>query len=126
MEILSSPQQYLFNLETTSSQEAKRMWRQKIKERWQYKCAYCGSGKNLTIDHIVPRSKGGTDFTKNVVCCCHNCNQSKSHNPWEEWYFLKISSLIASIIRLLNGWNQNPQRICLYIVPEKIVLLKIL
>jgi len=87
MEILSSPQQYLFNLETTSSQEAKRMWRQKVKERWQYKCAYCGSGKNLTIDHIVPRSKGGTDFTKNVVCCCHNCNQSKSHNPWEEWYF---------------------------------------
>ena len=87
MEILSSPQQYLFNLKTTSSQEAKRMWRQKVKERWQYKCAYCGSGKNLTIDHIVPRSKGGTDFTKNVVCCCHNCNQSKSHNPWEEWYF---------------------------------------
>ena len=87
MEILSSAKQYLFNLETTSSQEAKRLWRQKGKERWQYKCAYCGSGKNLTIDHVVPRSKGGTDFTKNVVCCCHDCNQSKSHTPWEEWYF---------------------------------------
>ena len=87
MEILSSAKQYLFNLETTSSQEAKRLWRQKVKERWQYKCAYCGSGKNLTIDHVVPRSKGGTDFTKNVVCCCHDCNQSKSHTPWEEWYF---------------------------------------
>ena len=87
MEILSSAQQYLFNLETTSSQEAKRLWRQKVKELWQYKCAYCGSGKNLTIDHVVPRSKGGTDFTKNVVCCCHDCNQSKSHTHWEEWYF---------------------------------------
>ena len=62
MTILSSPQQYLFNLETTSSQEAKRLWRKKIKETWDYECAYCGSGNNLTIDHIVPRSKGGTDF----------------------------------------------------------------
>jgi len=87
MEILSTPNHYLFNLETLSSSEARRLWRRKIKERWDYECAYCGSNKNLTIDHIVPRSKGGTDFTKNVVCCCHDCNQSKSHTPWEDWYF---------------------------------------
>ena len=86
MKPLSSPRQYLFNLKTTSSQEAIRMWRRNVKEKWDYKCAYCGSGKNLTIDHVVPRCKGGTDFTKNVVCCCHSCNQSKSHSPWEEWY----------------------------------------
>ena len=87
MKLLSSPRQYLFNLKTTSSAEALRMWRRNVKEKWNYKCAYCGSGKNLTIDHVVPRCKGGTDFTKNVVCCCHSCNQSKSHSPWEEWYF---------------------------------------
>ena len=87
MKVLSSPRHYLFNLETTSSQEAKRLWRRKIKETWNYVCAYCGSGNNLTIDHIVPRSKGGTDFTKNVVCCCSTCNQHKGHEPWEEWYF---------------------------------------
>ena len=68
MRVLSSPQQYLFNLETTSSQEAKRLWRRKIKESWDYECAYCGSDNHITIDHIVPRSKGGADFTKNVVC----------------------------------------------------------
>ena len=55
MEIFSTPNQYLFNLKTTSSQEAKRLWRRKIKERWDYECAYCGSEKNLTMDHIVPR-----------------------------------------------------------------------
>ncbi len=87
MEILSTPHHYLFNLETLSSSEAKRLWRRKIKQRWDYECAYCGSDKDLTIDHIVPRSKGGNDFTKNVVCCCHDCNQSKSHTPWEDWYF---------------------------------------
>ena len=86
MKLLSSPRQYLFNLKTTSSAEALRMWRRNVKEKWNYKCAYCGSGKNLTMDHVVPRCKGGTDFTKNVVCCCHKCNQDKAHTPWEDWY----------------------------------------
>jgi len=86
MSLLSSPQAYVFNLETTSSAEAKRLWRKKIKEAWDHKCAYCGSDKELTIDHITPRSKGGTDVTKNVVCACHDCNQDKAHTPMEDWY----------------------------------------
>ena len=81
MDLFRSPSEYLFNLRTTSPGEAKRMWRQKIKESWEHQCAYCGSEENLTIDHIVPQSKGGMDFTKNVVCCCHSCNQDKSHTP---------------------------------------------
>jgi CRISPR/Cas system Type II protein with McrA/HNH and RuvC-like nuclease domain len=84
---LHSPKEYLFNLRTTSSGEAKRLWRKEIREKWNNRCAYCGSEQELTIDHIVPRSKGGADFTKNVVCACHECNQDKGHTPWEEWYF---------------------------------------
>ena len=84
---LQSSREYLFNLYTTSSGEAKRLWRKHIKESWDHKCAYCGSEDNLTIDHIVPQSKGGLDTTKNVVCCCHSCNQDKGHTPWEDWYF---------------------------------------
>ena len=57
-----------------------------IKEKWYYKCAYCGDGNNLTIDHVVPRCKGGTDFTKNVVCCCSDCNQRKGHNLWSSGF----------------------------------------
>ena len=83
---LHSPKEYLFNLYTTSSGDAKRLWRKHIKESWENKCAYCDSEENLTIDHIVPQSKGGGDNTKNVVCCCHSCNQDKGHAPWEEWY----------------------------------------
>ena len=83
---LHSPKEYLFQLYTTSSGEAKRMWRQKIKEEWGHQCAYCGSNENLTIDHIVPQAKGGLDITKNVVCCCHSCNQSKGHDHWKLWY----------------------------------------
>ena len=86
MQVPHSPQHYLFNLHTTSPGEAKRMWRKKIKDNWDNQCAYCGSDEHLTIDHVVPRSKGGTDFTRNVVCACHDCNQDKAHTPMEEWY----------------------------------------
>jgi len=86
MDLLRSPQEYLFQLQTTSPGQAKRLWRQKIKDSWNNKCAYCGSEEDLTIDHIIPQCKGGTDFTKNVVCCCKNCNQSKGHDHWKLWY----------------------------------------
>jgi hypothetical protein len=87
MDLFASPQQYLFNLQTTSKAEAKRMWRRSIREKWENRCAYCESEDNLTLDHIVPQSKGGPDTTRNVVACCHSCNQSKGHTPWEEWYY---------------------------------------
>lgn len=87
MELFHSPREYLFNLQTTSSAEAKRLWRQQIREKWNHQCAYCGSEEDLTIDHIVPQSKGGVDATINVVCCCKSCNQSKGHDPLETWYF---------------------------------------
>ena len=86
MDLLHTPDQYLYNLHTTSSAEAKRLWRKHIKESWSHKCAYCNSEENLTLDHIVPQSKGGMDFTKNVVCCCHSCNQNKGHEHWKLWY----------------------------------------
>ena len=92
------PASYVFNLQTTSSAEAKRLWRQKIKESWDYRCAYCGSEHNLTIDHIEPRSKGGTDFTKNCLCACHSCNQDKGHTPWEDWY-LSQEFLVSSVMK---------------------------
>ena len=103
MSLLSSPQAYVFNLETTSSAEAKRLWRKKIKEAWDHKCAYCGSDKELTIDHITPRSKGGADITKNVVCACHDCNQDKAHTPMEDWYLSQEFFNTARYDRI-NEW----------------------
>jgi hypothetical protein len=86
MHLYNSAQAYVFNLQTTSSAEAKRIWRSKIKEEWDWECAYCGSTENLTIDHIVPRVKGGTDFTNNCLCACHSCNHDKANTPMEDWY----------------------------------------
>ena len=78
---------YLFNLETTKKSDAKRMWRQSIKDQWEHKCAYCESKNDITLDHIIPQCKGGIDIKTNVIACCHSCNQSKSHTPWEQWYY---------------------------------------
>lgn len=86
MRPLQSPQDYLYNLHVTSSMEAKRLWRKQVKESWDNTCAYCGSDEDLTIDHVIPQSRGGSDTTDNVVCCCKSCNQSKGHDHWKLWY----------------------------------------
>jgi hypothetical protein len=87
MELYTSPQEYLFNLKTSSTQEAKRLWRRSIKEKWNHECAYCGSDQNLTIDHVVPQCKGGSDFITNVICCCESCNRDKAHTDWQTWFY---------------------------------------
>jgi 5-methylcytosine-specific restriction endonuclease McrA len=51
--------------------------RNKIYERDGYKCVKCGSGENLTIDHIVPILKGGVSIESNIQTLCFKCNQQK-------------------------------------------------
>lgn len=48
-----------------------------IYKRDDHQCQYCGTFKNLTIDHIIPRSKGGKDTWENLVACCSSCNTKK-------------------------------------------------
>ena len=53
--------------------------------RDRFMCVYCGkSNKHMTIDHVIPKSKGGkTDFD-NCVACCRDCNVKKgSRSPRE-------------------------------------------
>ena len=80
---LHSPKEYLFNLYATSSGEAKRLWRQHIKEQWNNQCAYCGSEENLTIDHVIPKCRGGEDTWENLVVACGPCNTKKGNTPLE-------------------------------------------
>lgn len=108
MQLYNCPQAYVFNLQTTSSADAKRLWRQKIKEEWDEKCAYCDSDQNLTIDHILPRSKGGSDFTKNALCACHSCNQDKGHTFWEEWYLSQEFFSIQKYEKIKNWMKPDP------------------
>ena len=83
--LYQTSEDYLQNLVTTSSQEAKQLWKRSVKETWG-ECAYCGSTENLTIDHIIPQAKGGGNHITNVLCACEKCNKSKAHYEWEDWY----------------------------------------
>jgi len=40
-------------------------------------CVYCGSNRQLTIDHVIPTSKGGENDWNNVVTACARCNSEK-------------------------------------------------
>ena len=86
MTLRQTPDDYLFHLEAVTSSDAKRLWRERIKQEWNHSCAYCGSMDNITLDHVKPRSLGGLDTTYNIVACCHECNQAKGKTDWEEWF----------------------------------------
>lgn len=54
--------------------------RQNIFKRDGYECQYCGTRRDLTIDHVIPRAKGGTDSWMNLVTACKKCNAKKGDN----------------------------------------------
>jgi 5-methylcytosine-specific restriction endonuclease McrA len=42
-----------------------------------FACQYCGSGEELTFDHLIPRSRGGRTTWENIVTACAPCNLTK-------------------------------------------------
>lgn len=48
-----------------------------VYKRDGFQCVYCGSKEKLTIDHVIPRSKGGRDSWKNLATACESCNSKK-------------------------------------------------
>jgi hypothetical protein len=48
--------------------------RNRIYRRDNYECVYCGSKRNLTLDHVIPKSRGGKNDWTNLVTSCQKCN----------------------------------------------------
>jgi 5-methylcytosine-specific restriction endonuclease McrA len=61
-----------------------RVSRRGIYARDNYKCQYCGSPSDLTLDHVVPKRLGGKDTWENLVTCCKKCNSRKSDKPLDK------------------------------------------
>jgi 5-methylcytosine-specific restriction endonuclease McrA len=69
-----------------------------------FKCAYCGNGKErLTIDHIIPKSKGGQAVFENCVSSCKSCNNKKGdRTPTEAQMYLKVKAYQPTISEFLR------------------------
>ncbi len=105
------PQDYVFNMTTLNSSEAKRLWRTAIKEAWGNRCSYCGGtpidDKSLTIDHVKPKARGGEDMTSNCIPACRRCNGDKGSSEWLAWYRMQPFYTIEAEVRIQHWLKEG-------------------
>lgn len=85
--------------------------RNMIYKRDDHKCQYCGSTRDLTIDHVIPRSKGGKDTWDNLVAACVVCNTKKGDKLLEHTDMRLSKKPKAPISRatLILNSSKNPE-----------------
>lgn len=77
--------------------------REYLLAKWGRCCAYCGtSGVPLNIDHIHPRSRGGSDRVSNLTIACIPCNQAKNNKPVQE-FLSKSPERLARILAQIKA-----------------------
>ena len=65
--------------------------RRGVLRRDNHRCGYCGKNAN-TIDHVLPKSRGGADSWENLIACCLRCNNLKSDKtPQEMGWELRVT-----------------------------------
>jgi 5-methylcytosine-specific restriction endonuclease McrA len=68
-------------------QQTRALSRKNILLRDRYTCQFCGRrfpAAELTLDHVIPRSRGGRSTWENLVACCYECNNKKGDRTPEE------------------------------------------
>ncbi len=76
----------VFNLNCLSKRTAKKQFREDIRYSWGGMCAYCRNQRATTLDHLKPRSRGGSSLRSNLIPACTDCNHSKGSESWLCWY----------------------------------------
>ena len=76
-------------------------WQEKI-VAFDNRCAYCGLQKQLTRDHAIPLSRGGTDDIENIVPACKSCNSSKKAKTMFEFkgFEMPTNDATTGLIRI--------------------------
>lgn len=72
--------------------------------RDNYTCQYCGkTGEQMTVDHVIPKSRGGKNSFDNTVSSCYTCNNSKGdRTPSEARMYLKTKPVQPTISEFLR------------------------
>jgi len=100
-----------------------RTLRFKILKRDNFRCQYCGRkapNVELEVDHIVPKVKGGTNSSNNLITSCVDCNRGKGRSQLEviplkelteEEKFENKKRAAEAIDSLLEGYHKNRNNI---------------
>src|SRR5258707_1917796 len=75
--------------------QTRALSRKNILLRDRNSCQYCSvvlTAGELTLDHVVPRSRGGLSTWENLVACCHNCNRRKGKQMLHELTDMKLQA----------------------------------
>lgn len=99
---------------------AKRLWKSLVHSgrHWQYNpkgaasvediearlafygfhCAYCGIGKAECLDHVIPLSRGGSNWPANLRPACKSCNSEKRNRTLSEWRQFRAKKEVARLL----------------------------
>jgi len=86
--------------------------REYLLDKWGRKCVYCGK-KNvpLEVEHIIPKSRGGTHRVSNLTLSCRDCNVKKGTKTATECGYLKIQQQAKKSLKATAGINNIRWRI---------------
>ena len=95
----------------------KKLTRREVFQRDKYTCQYCGSEtRELSLDHVIPRHRGGRHIWDNVVSACFRCNNRKAGRTPQEAGMRIIRQPFApyvdgyyvpyEYVKRYNGWQK--------------------
>lgn len=80
--------------------------REYLLEKWGRKCAYCGKKDvPLEIEHIIPKSQGGSNRVSNLTISCHECNQKKGKLTAAEFGYPRIQKYAKQSLKATAFMN---------------------
>jgi hypothetical protein len=105
--------------------QTRALSRKNILLRDRNSCQYCNvilTSSELTLDHVVPRSRGGLSTWENLVACCHSCNRRKGNQMLHELRDMKLIreprpfTLHTSrhIMRMIGGGDEQWRKYLYY------------
>ena len=86
----------------------KSRFRASIFEDWGSRCAYCSEPAD-TLDHVLPRLKGGLTVAQNLVPACRRCNGAKGSDNWREWFDAQAWFCAERAAMIAEWVNSSPQ-----------------
>lgn len=102
--IVEAVHQALYGESYYRRRQAAKHKRIRIFELDIFECVYCGGFDKLTLDHLIPRSRGGTNDPRNLVTACQRCNAARRDD------LPKVDTLCYGRFRsVVGGWRSVPR-----------------